>query len=167
MQSIQTTEHIVTKRTIYYFEVTVVGIGSQNLITIGFSKKGFPQKEQVGNIEKSYGYKANGSIFCSKRVVEFISLFQQEGAFAKFNINNTVGCGVVLPTSEIFFLIDGNVNNIVYKRVDTKDLYPTISLGYPNDEVRVNFGQHSFKFDVESMIIVMLFYINRKEVLRN
>ena len=53
----------------------MVGIGSQNLITIGFSKKGFPQKEQVGNIEKSYGYKANGSIFCSKRVVEFISLF--------------------------------------------------------------------------------------------
>lgn len=82
----------------------------------------------------------------------------------KYGVGNTVGCGIIFSTKEIFFLVDGNFNKSVYKNVDTKSLYPTISLGSPNEEVRANFGQCPFKFDVESMIIVILHnHFNRKK----
>lgn len=72
----------------------------------------------------------------------------------KFEVGSTVGCGVIFPAKEVFFLVDGSFDKVICKHVDTKELYPTISLGSPNEEVKVNFGQQHFKFDVESMIIV-------------
>ena len=67
-----------------------------------------------------------------------------------------MGCGVVFATQEIFFVVDGNYHGTAFKTVDTADLYPTISLHSPNEEVKVNLGQEPFKFDIESMIIVIL-----------
>lgn len=71
-------------------------------------------------------------------------------------MGSTVGCGVIFPKREIFFLVDGNYDKITWKNINTKELYPTISMGSPNEEVKVNFGHCPFKFDVESMIIVVI-----------
>ncbi len=62
---------------------------------------------------------------------------------------------MIFATQEIFFVVDGNFQGIAFKNVETSaELYPTISLHSPNEEVRVNFGHEPFKFDIESMIIV-------------
>ena len=76
---------------------------------------------------------------------------------SKFEVGSTVGCGVIFSSKEVFFLVDGSFDKVICKDVDTKELYPTISMGSPNEEVKVNFGQQPFKFDVESMIIVSPF----------
>jgi len=72
----------------------------------------------------------------------------------KFGNGSTIGCGINYFTQEIFFVVDGNFQGIAFKNVDTTELFPTISLHSPNEEVRVNFGLDPFKFDIESLIIV-------------
>lgn len=69
---------------------------------------------------------------------------------------NTIGCGIILSTQEIFFMVDGNFQGIAYRDVHTPDLYPTVSFHSPNEEVKVNFGKDPFKYDIESMIVVCL-----------
>jgi hypothetical protein len=54
---------------IYYFEVTVLNTGSKGLIAIGVSSKNMAQNKQVGQCEKSYGYKADGKVYSNKKAV--------------------------------------------------------------------------------------------------
>ena len=78
-------------------------------------------------------------------------------------MNSTVGCGIIFATQEVFFVVDGNFNGIAFKNVDTSEIYPTASLHSPNEEVRLNLGQEPFKFDLESMIVV----ISQEETLKD
>ncbi len=65
-----------------------------------------------------------------------------------------MGCGVVFATQEVFFVVDGNCHGVAFKNVDVSEIYPTVSMHSPNEEVRLNLGQEPFKFDLESMIVV-------------
>ncbi len=71
-------------------------------------------------------------------------------------MNSTVGCGINLAAQEIFFVVDGNYHGPAFKGIDTSDLFPTVSMHSPNEEVRLNLGQEPFRFDLESMVIVRM-----------
>ncbi len=47
----------------------MLNLGTKGCITVGLSNKDFPQNRQVGQTEKSYGFKTDGKIFHNKRTV--------------------------------------------------------------------------------------------------
>ena len=64
-------------------------------------------------------------------------------------------------------MVDGRFQGVAFKNVDISDLYPTVSLHSPNEEVRFNLGQEPFKFDLESMITVSFLLIRKEQTLND
>lgn len=50
--------------------------------------------------------------------------------------------------------MDGKTLGIAFTNVDVRELYPTISMHGPNEEVEINIGHKPFFFDLQAIILV-------------
>jgi hypothetical protein len=92
--------------------------------------------------KRSCGYTSAGELWISgHRRLPSASPFK-EGSF--------VGCGVVYPTGQLFFTLDGEIVK-TEEKFGGKLLYPTVGLHAAGQTIRANFGDSSrFCFDLEA-----------------
>lgn len=134
-----------TRRIAYYFEMTVKNAGQKGQVAIGFTTKEFNLRRQPGWEANSCGYHGDDGY-----------LYHGQGKGEPFGptytSDDTVGAGINYSTQEFFFTKNGEIVGTVCK--DIKGLlYPTIAVHGPNEEVTVNFGKQSFRFDIEAFIM--------------
>lgn len=140
-----------------YFEITVEQISFQGMVSIGLAEKNYPNNKQPGWKSMSYGYHGDDG-----------RKFHNSGAGVqfgpKFTTGDTVGCGLIFSTHELFFTKNGKLIDKAWNDVRTDDgvqWFPTI--GFDRAKITVNFGNttaasstswcESFKFDkLASMI---------------
>lgn len=72
----------------------------------------------------------------------------------KFEVNDTIGCGILFSQKSIFYTINGRFINTAFSNID---LYSTayraaISFGNGEWSISANFGSKSFKFGLEDLL---------------
>src|SRR5690606_32332817 len=75
----------------------------------------------------------------------------------KFSLGDTVGCGIHYTKKEVFFTKNGKYLGCAFYNV-CKKLYPTIGLHSYGERVTANFGSLPFKFDIQQMLEVFVFF---------
>lgn len=66
-----------------------------------------------------------------------------------------IGAGYIFKTHQVFFTMNGKFLSIVDvpDKLRQKALFPAISLGSrDNHRLRINLGQHFFRFDVDNYL---------------
>ncbi|KAK6793408.1 hypothetical protein RDI58_006861 [Solanum bulbocastanum] len=130
------------KRLVYYFEMFVENAGTKGQIAIGFTTPGFKLRRQPGWESNSYGYHGDDGL-----------LYRGQGkgeAFGPaYSTGDTVGGGINYASQELFFTKNGTVVGTVFKDVKGP-LFPTVAVHSQHEVVTVNFGKHSFVFDLKA-----------------
>jgi len=131
---VQASAPVDVTQDIFYFEVTLKDVGQRKLITIGFSEKDAVLNKQLGSSKGSYGFRADGKVFHNKeKGDDFLG--------SKFDVRDTVGCGLLLTNRLIFFTLNGRFLGYAFTRVDLKEpLYPSVCLQSYKEEIESNFG---------------------------
>ncbi|EIE78093.1 hypothetical protein RO3G_02797 [Rhizopus delemar RA 99-880] len=131
---------------VYYFEIKVISKGEEGLIGIGFSYAESSLQKLPGWDNASWGYHGhNGCSFAGSEIG------QNYGPC--FTTGDVVGCGVDFANQLVFYTKNGQFLGIAFKEIDfNKPVYPAIGLLTPGEEIRANFGQESFVYDIEQYI---------------
>ncbi|PKA65066.1 E3 ubiquitin-protein ligase RKP [Apostasia shenzhenica] len=134
-----------TRRIAYYFEMTVKNAGQKGQVAIGFTTKEFNLRRQPGWEANSCGYHGDDGY-----------LYHGQGKGEPFGptytSDDTVGAGINYASQEFFFTKNGELVGTVCKDIKG-DLYPTIAVHGPNEEVTVNFGKQPFRFDIVAFML--------------
>lgn len=132
-------------RTLFYFEVQILRL--REAISIGFANQKFPfgrQNVYLGEYQedevKSYSYNSDGQ--CEYRESKQITSSQA----SSFKSGDTVGCGISLSPTAVFFtkncIVVAMLKFKIRKHAD--DWYPCVSVTVAEDNVCVNLGEHLF-----------------------
>lgn len=135
-------------------------------MAVGFATKTASLSRPVGWEPEAWGYHGDdGRCFTGQNVGRHYG--------PSFNTGDTIGCGVNFRDNVFFFTRNGKklgqycrwrgrttaANDSpgeTYNDFSKIRLYPAISLKKPGEEVRVNFGQSPFIFDIDGMVKVSL-----------
>uniref|UniRef100_A0A914IFC5 B30.2/SPRY domain-containing protein n=1 Tax=Globodera rostochiensis TaxID=31243 RepID=A0A914IFC5_GLORO len=126
---------------IFYYEVTI--FEQQYSIHIGLATKLMALDNRVGENKGTYAY-TNQGIFLAEGadVTNDESYYDVEG----FDVDDVIGCGVDLANRQIIYTKNGQRLDTDGLHVDfAADLFPCISVRYPNTKIEANFGPN-FKF---------------------
>ncbi|KAL7714051.1 B30.2/SPRY domain-containing protein [Entamoeba marina] len=133
--------------TIHYFEVEVIGYAA---IELGFFNRILynligKETRAVGWDKHSIGYHSDdGDLYFGKGIGE-----QYGPKYGEEDINHIVGCGFNTITNEIFFVCDGI--QLESTKVEWEDISSIITIE-DFEELRINYGETPFKFDLERAI---------------
>ncbi|KAF2277031.1 ran-binding protein [Westerdykella ornata] len=140
-------DHCAPKKCgIYYFEVTVMSRVKDTTVGIGLSGPKVSLHRMPGWEPDSYGYHGDdGHIFNHN---------QSGRAYGpKFGSQDTIGCGIIFKTRQIFFTKNGYPLGTAFKDVNTeKRYYPVIGVKKNGETLKANFGQEPFVFDIDKMV---------------
>jgi len=135
---------------LYYFELTVLDAGTRGCIAIGLADGNFQLTRQPGWDRNSFGYHGEDGRKYHDSSRGHESFRGGEAYGPVFTTGDTVGCGVLYASGDIFFTKNGNHLGTAFKRAALNvTLFPTIGLHSPSEMVQVNFGQVPFKFDLD------------------
>lgn len=128
---------------LYYFEIKIISKGKEGFIGIGLSTESVLLTKLPGWAKESYGYHADDG-----------HTFNGDGKGHQygptFSTNDIIGCGYNLVEGKCFFTKNGLNLGVAFDDIPTnKLLYPTIGLKTPGEEIKANFGQEKFKYDIE------------------
>ncbi|KAG8931910.1 hypothetical protein FRC01_000600 [Tulasnella sp. 417] len=131
---------------VYYYEVEVLDRGNKGHIGVGFATKQHKTTKMPGWESHSWGYHADdGRLFTSEGEQPF---------GPRFSAGDVVGCGVDFGSGRIFFTKNGVFLGIASPPITPlTELYPCIGLRTSRERVFTNFGQHPFRFDIETYVI--------------
>ncbi|KAL3125620.1 hypothetical protein niasHT_010200 [Heterodera trifolii] len=131
---------------IFYFEISVESVKKKNdYISFGFAVK--QQTNLDGSIifmNGTYAYESDGEIRING---------EGKGKNAKYSyrFGYTVGIGINLITRQLFFTRNGQLldsSNFFVSPSFFSHLFPFVSLDHSGDEIKANFGNDKFKFDL-------------------
>uniref|UniRef100_A0A914HFB8 B30.2/SPRY domain-containing protein n=1 Tax=Globodera rostochiensis TaxID=31243 RepID=A0A914HFB8_GLORO len=156
-------EHPIPKKKsgFFYYEVEILAHkGHYILIGLGPNKCIMPRGNVIG-VDEGYAYRNNGDIWGHK--VDGCSDFfgrpyiTGQPQFGSKVVNgvavvslDVVGCGVNLKTGQIFYTKNGALLKTLDMRAAdlNADLFPSVSMDYPGNKIKANFGSEQFKFDI-------------------
>ncbi|KAK2756090.1 Ran-binding protein 9 [Arachnomyces sp. PD_36] len=133
---------------IYYFEVTILTKPKEGMIGVGFSSNKASLGRLPGWESESWGYHGDDGK----------SFFGESPSPGKpygptFTTNDTVGCGVNFATGCAFFTRNGVFLGNAFRELRNVKLYPSVGMNkQPGGQIRANFGQRPFMFDIDGMM---------------
>ena len=143
---VQTEKEILNKRPIFYYEATNIEDGREADLLIGIGEKDITEKcIQLGLTSHSYGYHSKGKTYSNKNNNKYGE------TFAKGDI---IGCGADFINKSIFYTKNGKFLDYAFKDVNFElnkgFFYPSICMHSLNIEIKLNFGNENFKFDINN-----------------
>ncbi|KFA75635.1 hypothetical protein S40288_05948 [Stachybotrys chartarum IBT 40288] len=131
---------------VYYFEVSIVaGKREDCTICVGFSTKAPHLERPVGWEPESWGYHGDdGRAFPGQNVGRTYG--------PKFHYGDTIGCGVNFHDNTAFFTKNGVRLNVAFHDIAKGKLYPAVSLKKPNEQIRANFGESPFMYNIDDIV---------------
>eukprot|EP01080_Neovahlkampfia_damariscottae_P000083 gene83-4332_t len=142
--SIQSIDPFYNFQYVGYFEIYVEETNGNGGAAIGLALKNYPTNKQPGWLDGSYGYHGDDG-----------NKFHNSSSPGKsygpvFGVGDTIGCGYIFRTREIFFTKNGKFLGIAFKAHKDRVLYPTIGLDH--SFVHINFGENDFEFKIGDLI---------------
>ena len=132
-----------------YYEVKVQNGGTNTAIGVGLIERGSAPRGMPGWYDGSYGYHGDdGNKFTAKYYGRGRNY---SGTYAEGDV---IGCGLL--SNKIFYTKNGKYLGVAFKGVAQvpTDLYVMVGLHTDREpQVRVNFGQAPFVFDVANFVI--------------
>eukprot|EP00871_Galdieria_phlegrea_P001770 jgi/Galph1/2594/GphlegSOOS_G1246.1 len=120
---------------IFYFEVGILSADTEQVsIAIGLSRKQNNFSKPLGIEASSYAYRGQDGkkVFQGGTCKDYSSPYQA---------GDTIGCGYIFETQEIFFTKNGVLLGIAFSQVEEQDhLYPSVSLHRRKEKVTFYFG---------------------------
>ncbi|CAI2292536.1 unnamed protein product [Caenorhabditis sp. 36 PRJEB53466] len=134
---------------LYYFEVTIVH-GHRGCMGVGLSKTGGELNRMPGWDSSCYGYHGDDG--------NFFSACGHGTAYGpKFGTGDVIGCGIDTLLREIFFTKNGkHLGTALKGNIPFEELYPTVGLKTPGEQIHVNFGQVPFVFNISNYSAVLI-----------
>jgi hypothetical protein len=146
---------------IYYFEVNMLTKQREGLVSVGFVSPKVALTRVPGWEPNSWGYHGDdGKIHTAQQA-------HQTGQTGKnykepFHGGDTIGCGINFRTGTCFFTKNGMNFGTAFKDLKSDKLYyPAIGMKKTGEQVKVNFGQTPFLFDIKSV------YDKEREAIRS
>ncbi|OTB07045.1 hypothetical protein M426DRAFT_54290 [Hypoxylon sp. CI-4A] len=132
---------------IYYFEVTVLSRRrDETSVCIGFSTKNVPLIRPPGWEPESWGFHGDdGDLYSGANVGRS---YEGQG----FGPGDTIGCGINFRTREAFFTKNGQEFKTAFRDIKGEALYPSVGMKKAGEQIRVNFGQSRFIFDIDGRV---------------
>ncbi|KAL9000973.1 MAG: hypothetical protein Q9169_000457 [Polycauliona sp. 2 TL-2023] len=140
------TDHpIPVQAGIYYYEAIITSKGKDGMIGIGFSGPKVSLDKLPGWEPESWGWHGDdGNTFCCQ------STGKRYGP--TFTTGDVVGCGINFMTGSAFFTKNGVHQGNAFRDLKDINVYPSVGMKRPHAQLRVNFGQRPFVFDIDDMI---------------
>jgi hypothetical protein len=134
---------------IYYYEVEVTSKANSNKghISVGLVSRDFKLLRLPGWEKNSWGYHGDdGSSFAAEKTGTPYG--------PQFGAGDVIGCGIDFSQNRAFYTKNGALLGSVFDNIGKDcDIYPAVGLCHPGESVRANFGQESFKFDIEDHVL--------------
>ncbi|MCJ1322701.1 Ran-binding protein 9 [Xylographa vitiligo] len=130
---------------IYYYEVTIISKGKDGMIGVGFSGQKVSLEKLPGWENDSWAYHGDdGMTFCCQLTGKKYG--------PTFTNQDVIGCGVNFLTGSAFFTKNGVFQGNAFRDIKDIKLYPSVGAKRPGAQLRVNFGQSPFIFDIDGMV---------------
>ncbi|KAJ2901247.1 Ran-binding protein 10 [Zalerion maritima] len=133
---------------IYYFEVTVLSKKrEETFVCVGFASRKVSINRAPGWETESWGYHGDdGNTFVAQN--------SGRDYGPRFTTGDTVGCGVNFRTNSIFFTKNGVDLGCAFhdKRESLAEIYPIVGMKKTGENIRANFGQFPFIFNIDGMM---------------
>ncbi|PTB68692.1 SPRY-domain-containing protein [Trichoderma citrinoviride] len=144
--AIRANHYIPPQCGIYYFEVQIIsGRRDDTTVAVGFSTRNAALSRPVGWEPESWGYHGDdGRCFTGQNIGRPFG--------PVFNTSDVIGCGVNFKDHTAFFTKNGQMIGVAFHDVTRSNLYPAISLKKQYEQVRVNFGQSPFVFNIDDLM---------------
>ena len=158
---VQTEKEIINKRPIFYFEANIIEDGKEADLLIGIGEKDITEKcIQLGLTTHSYGYHSKGKSYNNKKNNKYGETFKK---------GDIIGCGVDFINKGIFYTKNGKFLDFAFKEINFElnknFFYPSICMHSLNIEIKLNFGNENFKFDINNYYENIL--INKYNILQS
>ena len=158
---VQTEKEILNKRPIFYFEANIINDGEESDLLIGIGEKDITEKSiQLGLTTHSYGYHSKGKSYNNKKSNKYAETYKK---------GDIIGCGVDFINQSIFYTKNGKFLDFAFKEINFElnkgFFYPSICMHSLNTEVKLNFGNENFKFDINNYYENIL--INKYNILQS
>ena len=139
--SVRSNHPIPPSTGLFYFEATILSKGRDGFIGVGLCRQDVLLSRLPGWEDDSWGYHGDdGHSFCCQ------GTGKEYGP--KFSTNDVIGCAINFASGECFYTKNGVHLGIAFTGL-TGALYPSIGLRTVGEQVRVNFGQAPFVFDID------------------
>eukprot|EP00241_Pyramimonas_parkeae_P001643 CAMPEP_0114252164 /NCGR_PEP_ID=MMETSP0058-20121206/15685_1 /TAXON_ID=36894 /ORGANISM="Pyramimonas parkeae, CCMP726" /LENGTH=465 /DNA_ID=CAMNT_0001366069 /DNA_START=120 /DNA_END=1517 /DNA_ORIENTATION=+ len=143
--AVRSDQPIPTECGVYYFEVEVINQGRDGFIGVGLCTGSVNLGRLPGWEQHSYGYHGDDG-----------QRFQGSGKGMpfgpKYGAGDVVGCCLDMTASTVSYYVNGVEIGVAFENVRETELFPTVGLNTPGEEVVVNFGQDPFKVDVSELL---------------
>lgn len=141
--AVRTDHFIPPSCLLYYFEIKFISKGREGFMGVGLTSAQVLLTKLPGWARESYGYHADDG-----------NTFNGDGRGHQFGptftTGDVIGCGYNLVEGKCFFTKNGlNLGKAFDDIPSNILLYPTIGLKTPGEEIRANFGQEDFVYDIE------------------
>lgn len=142
--SVRTDHPVPFDVSLYYYEVQVVNKGRDGFVGIGFSAHTVKLDRLPGWEPHSYGYHGDDGM-------AFESCGTGKPYGPVFATGDVVGALLNRTSKTISFVKNGIDLGVAFRNVDEEQLYPSVGLRTPDEEVLANFGNSCFTCDVSAL----------------
>jgi hypothetical protein len=141
--AVRTDNSIPPSCLLYYFEIKFISKGREGFMGLGLTSATALLNKLPGWVRDSYGYHADDG-----------NIFNGDGRGNPFGPTFTsgdiIGCGYNLVEGKCFFTKNGLSLGKAFEDIPSDIMfYPTIGLKTSGEEIRANFGQEDFAYDIE------------------
>lgn len=141
--AVRTDQYIPPSCLLYYFEIKIISKGREGKMGLGLTSAQALLSKQPGWTRESYGYHGDDGN-------KFNGDCRGNPYGPTFTTGDVIGCGLNLVEGTCFFTKNGNKIGDAFDEIPSNiRLYPTIGLKTPSEEIKANFGQKPFLYDIE------------------